>query len=77
MPARPWASGSEPGGRAGQEPDALGEVVDSVTYASTREGVSQNRAVDGDPESPLTHHDEVEGAAGGSSPGLRADGSAW
>lgn len=57
--------------------DADGEVVDVVSWASSRSGVSLNRSPDGDPDSPFVPHDTAAGATGSSSPGTRADGSAF
>ena len=56
---------------------ADGRVVDSVLYGRGREGVSFNRARDGLPGAELVLHREAESAGADSSPGTRADGTAW
>lgn len=55
--------------------DAEGETVDAWSWSSSRSGVSWTRAEDGEPEAAVVLHDSVSGLD--SSPGLRADGSAW
>jgi len=57
--------------------DGSGTVVDSVVYQDAPDGVSLNRAADGDPTAGLVPHTDVEGAVGSSSPGARATGAAW
>jgi phosphatidylserine/phosphatidylglycerophosphate/cardiolipin synthase-like enzyme len=57
--------------------DPSGAIVDAVHYAAVTEGVSLNRAVDGQGGSELVDHDTLEGAVGPSSPGLRAGGTDW
>jgi hypothetical protein len=57
--------------------DTGGEPVDAVHYDNATSGKSLNRLDDGNPDSPLDYHDQVSGAVGTSSPGLRADGTAW
>lgn len=54
-----------------------GSEMDAVTYTRSTEGVSLNRAIDGERKAVLIRHDEVEGAVGPTSPGLRSDGTAW
>ena len=57
--------------------DADGELHDAVVYDGCRSGVSLNRSPDGAADGPLVQHDGLPGVAGASSPGRRADGSAW
>ncbi len=57
--------------------DAAGGQRDAVSYRNAREGVSLNRAIDGDVASALVDHDTIEGALGAASPGVRADGTAF
>lgn len=57
--------------------DASGAVRSVVTWGSAPSGVSLNRAEDGDADALLVDHDEVAGAVGTTSPGLRVDGTAW
>lgn len=57
--------------------DADGLTQDTVTYGRTYAGLSFNRSPDGDPQAIWTLHDQVDGSSGRSSPGRRADGSAW
>lgn len=57
--------------------DATGAAIDAVSYATTREGVSLNRQVDGDPLSLFVNHTLVTGAVGNLSPGVRATGAEW
>lgn len=55
---------------------ADGAVVDSLSWSSSYgEGVSANRATDGDPEATWVAHDSMSAAS--SSPGIRADGTGW
>ncbi len=55
--------------------DDSGALRDAVTYGAAPSGTSLNRADDGSPDAILAPHDEV--GSGDSSPGTRADGSAW
>ena len=57
--------------------DERGAVIDAASWSTASDGVALNRAVDGGAEAPLVPHDLVQGAVGLSSPGLRADQSAW
>jgi len=54
-----------------------GVLHDQVSWTAAPSGSSQSRAVDGDTDAALVAHELVPGAVGGSSPGQRADGSAW
>jgi len=54
-----------------------GALHDQVDWATAREGVAWNRLVDGALGSELAYHDDVDPGGAASSPGLRADGSAW
>ncbi len=55
--------------------NADGVPVDIVRYVSSTDGQSLNRGSDADPSALLINHDQVTGAIGGSSPGVRVDGS--
>lgn len=58
--------------------DAAGVAVDAFTYASSlsgTDGVSMNRAVDGDPSAGFVLHTALGALA--SSPGTRSDGAGW
>jgi len=57
--------------------DADGALRDEVGWSGSSEDVSLNRAIDGDPDSPLIDHDDVPGATADHSPGAQVDGSPW
>lgn len=59
--------------------DPLGRVADTATYTTTTEGVSLNRATDGDASAPLIDHNTLTGLPSptSASPGTRASGAAW
>ncbi len=55
--------------------DADDAVHDQLSWSSSREGESWNRIEDGDPDAALIHHTALSTQR--SSPGTRADGTAW
>ena len=57
--------------------DADGINQDTVSYGRTYAGLSFKRDPDGEAQALWALHDAVDGASGRSSPGRRADGSAW
>lgn len=54
-----------------------GETHDTVGWDGSAPGVSWNRVQDGGREPFLVLHDEVDGAVGVASPGVRATGEGW
>ena len=54
-----------------------GAVHDRVAWTGSVAGVAWNRSVDGGLDDTLVYHDELPGAAGPTSPGVRATGGAW
>ncbi len=57
--------------------DAEGVLHDQFVWETSREGVAWNRATDGRMGAPVAYHDAVDPGGASSSPGTRADGSAW
>jgi hypothetical protein len=57
--------------------DASGAVRDTVSWSSSTEGKSLNRATDGSADAEMVRHDRVQGSVSNSSAGYRADGTAW
>jgi hypothetical protein len=57
--------------------DASGVIRNAVSWTGSSSGVSLNRSTDGSAEALLIDHNALTGAVGNSSPGLRADGTAW
>jgi phosphatidylserine/phosphatidylglycerophosphate/cardiolipin synthase-like enzyme len=57
--------------------NADGELADALYLPPALPGTSLNRSPDGDGEAPLVRHDDISTEGLLSSPGTRADGSAW
>lgn len=54
-----------------------GVVVDSYAYTGAADSISHNRATDGDPEADFVWHTNIPNTSLKTSPGLRANGTAW